>query len=334
MIGEQRQSPPPPESGDLVEPTNPSCAKSFETAFDTEDPDTINDRLQKASDAAILTNPLSDCRNCLEPDGLLRCPLKFREDILSLEEVSVSITKTTVKAITVADITMLQLPEMSAVKERLLRRLRYYGVTLIHVADEILREGFDEIGFAQPEEPITETLDSVIPQEELTLKIEEVPDPRPAEGKEIDILNESKETRPRCARTLSKFLVLRYEAEKAWKKRNNGKHPDEIKPFKHQPTLELYNTALFEAEDAEPEEDCITCLQEYCPIKNKASGGEFYEVSIQKVEISGTKVRTRTRYINRLDGLPPEKMAGPPDPQLVRILMDEQMRGLIGNLEA
>lgn len=330
MTGELRQSPPPPGDENLEDFSPPPCAQYFEQAIAERDQDKINIKLDKATQAALGAKVISQCRNCVEVQGLIRCPLKFREDSPAKEpESSISIMEGTRRQIVTADIHVLQLPESSAAKERLLRRLRNFGVPLIAAADRILREQLDCIGFPQPDEPIGEAkVQEPHPPHQAAKTVE---DPRPPEGKERDTLKDHQQPHPRCARTLSKFLVERHQARKDWKRRNAGKAEDDIKPFKHQASLGLYGSAMISAEDADPVEDCSKCLKESCPLRNGVSGSEFFETTYQRVEINGIRVKTRPRFINRLDGLPEEKMAGPPDPRLVIELMEDQMKSLLEN---
>jgi hypothetical protein len=318
MSGDLRQSPTSHNDGTPIEPSRPPCAKNLLLGIaeigKLATADTTEPEAEEASHfaeeyflAAIIQAKKAskqDCEDCLEGRGIL-CPLKVE-----------------VEAETIPPRLKL-LRKLSSVPDKRIRKLlKEGGMTGQKPQDRLLMQEMDQLGFWQPipANPVTEPKpNSYAPTTDLV-----VADPRPAEGKERDYLATSAEKRPRCARTLSRFLVERYEAQTRWKKRNLGLPEEEKTDFKHQPSLKLYDSAVLASEET-PELDCNDCLGENCPLKSGADGAELFDVTSTAVQIKGIKVKTRKRIINRLDGLPKEKMAGPPEPQLVAELIEGQL---------
>lgn len=316
MNGERHSQPLPP-TGPPTEPVRPSCATNFLKGFviigqfaTAPNKEVAEEASEEAEqyflDAVILARKAedSDCANCLEGRNL-NCPLKE-----NLPE-----TPTRLKSLRRMD------PDIPA--RRFLKHLKEGGLTGHKPQDVLVAEELVRLGFTQP----IEIRDDNNLDKDLRI-VETVPDPRPGDGKEREMLNGRDNPRPPCAIRLSSYLKERYGAYRRWVKRNQNVPKDQRPKFTHPATLKIYTDAVLLSEEVSPS-DCISCLEaDKCPLLNGVDGDELYRASTTQVAIGDEKFKTRQRLINRLDGLARDEMQGPPDPVKVAELIDSQLLDL------
>jgi hypothetical protein len=334
MSGDLRLPPTSPSQEVPQEPARPPCATNFllgiieigkfaNLAMTQLEAERASQFAEDHFLNAILgsrTASDQDCENCLEGRGIA-CPLK--DGLQANTANNAEYLETSISDAEEMPTKLKLLRDLTAVPDRRIHELlRRGGLSGQKPPDRLLIEELSLHGFWQPaigDKPQIKTHESI------PLKI--VPDPRPPEGKEIEYLATRAERRPNCAKKLSQFLIERHEAKIRWKKKSSGLPGEQKSVFKHPKSLKTYDSAVIDSEDA-TELDCSKCLGENCPLKTGVDGAELFEVTISAVEISGVNVKTRLRIVNRLKGLPKERMAGPPEPHLVADLIEKQFTEL------